>query len=120
MNEPNKGLDHIIVTATVDALLAPKLLRVENQEPEQLLTDFGVVANMISKKFSISTDKERASDRTKIVLLQAVGGQDMVDMAEMVEKVQLDAVVSDLGNWTVTVNAKTRAQAIDNISSQEN
>ena len=41
-------------------------------------------------------------------------------MAEMVEKVQLDAVVSDLGNWTVTVNAKTRAQAIDNISSQEN
>ena len=61
---------------------------------------------MKSKKFSISTDKERASDRTKIVLLQAVGGQDMVDMAEMVEKVQLDAVVSDLGNWTVTVNQK--------------
>ena len=75
---------------------------------------------MKSKKFSISTDKERASDRTKIVLLQAVGGQDMVDLVEMVEKVQLDAVVSDLGNWTVTVNAKTRAQAIDNISSQEN
>ena len=59
---------------------------------------------MKSKKFSISTDKEGASDRTKIVILQAVGGQDMVDMAEMVEKVQLDAVVSDLGNWTVKVN----------------
>ena len=44
----------------------------------------------------------------------------MVDLVEMVEKVQLDAVVSDLGNWTVTVNAKTRAQAIDNISGQEN
>ena len=56
----------------------------------------------------------------KIVILQAVGDQDMVDLAEMVEKVQLDAVVSDLGNWTVTVNAKTRAQAIDNISGQEN
>ena len=75
---------------------------------------------MKNKKFSISTDKEGASDRTKIVILQAVGGQDMVDMAEMVEKVQLDAVVSDLRNWTVTVNAKTRAQAIDNISGQEN
>ena len=75
---------------------------------------------MKSKKFSISTDKDGASDRTKIVILQAVGGQDMVDLAEMVEKVQLDAVVSDLGNWTVTVNAKTRAQAIDNISGQEN
>ena len=62
---------------------------------------------MISKKFSISTDKDGASDRTKIVILQAVGGQDMVDLVEMVEKVQLDAVVSDLGNWTVTVNAKT-------------
>ena len=44
----------------------------------------------------------------------------MVDLVEMVEKVQLDEVVSDLGNWTVTVYAKTRAQAIDNISDQEN
>ena len=75
---------------------------------------------MKNKKFSISTDKEGASDRTKIVILQAVGGQDMADLVEMVEKVQLEAVVSDLGNWTVTVNVKTPAQAIDNISGQEN
>ena len=67
---------------------------------------------MKSRKFSISTNKDGASDRTKIVILQAVGGQDMVDIAEMVEKVQLDAVVSDLGNWTVTVNAKTRAKPL--------
>ena len=71
---------------------------------------------MKSKKFSISTDKDGASDRTKF----AVGGQDMVDLVEMVEKVQLEAVVSDLGNWTVAVNSKTRAQAIDSISGQEN
>ena len=38
MNKSNKGLDHITGTATVDALLAPKLLNVENWEPEQLLT----------------------------------------------------------------------------------
>ena len=44
----------------------------------------------------------------------------MVDLVDMVEKVQLEAVVSDLGNWTVAVNAKTRAQAIDNICGQEN
>ena len=44
----------------------------------------------------------------------------MVDLVEMVEKVQLEAVVAYLGNWTVTVNAKTRTQAIDNISGQEN
>ena len=75
---------------------------------------------MKNRKFFISIDKNGASDLTKIVILQAVGDQDMVDLAEMVEKVQLDAVVSDLGNWTVTVNAKSRAQAIDNISGQEN
>ena len=75
---------------------------------------------MKSKKFSISKDKDGASDRTKIVILQAVGGQDMADLVEMVEKVQLDAVVLDLGNWTVTVDVKTPAQAIDNISGQEN
>ena len=103
----------------MDALLAQKLLKAENWEPEQLLT-LVKVQNMKSKRFSISKDKDGASDRAKIVILQAVGGQDMVDLAEMVEKVQLDAVVSDLGNWTVTVNAKTRAQAIDNISGQEN
>ena len=83
MNKSNKGLDHIIATATVDALLAPKLLNVENWEPEQLLT-LVQVQDMKSKKFSISKDKDGASDRTKIVILQAVGGQDMVDMAEMV------------------------------------
>ena len=44
----------------------------------------------------------------------------MVDLVEMVEKVQLEAVVSDLGNWIVAVNAKTLTQAIDNISGQEN
>ena len=75
---------------------------------------------MKSKTFSISTDKDGASDRTKIVILQAVGGQDMVDLVEMVEKVQLEAVVAYLENWTVMVNAKTRTQAIDNISGQEN
>ena len=72
----------------------------------KLLTDFGVGANMKSKKFSISTDKDGASDRTKIAILQAVGGQDMVDLVEMVEKVQLEAVVSDLGNWTVALAPK--------------
>ena len=34
MNESNKGLDHIKATATVDVLLAPKLLKVENWEPD--------------------------------------------------------------------------------------
>ena len=75
---------------------------------------------MKSKKFSISTHKDGSSDRTNIAILQPGGGQDMVDLVEMVEKVQLGAVVSDLRNWTVAVNAKTRAQAIDNISGQEN
>ena len=55
-----------------------------------------------------------------MVILHAVGGKDMVNLADMVEKVQLEAVVAYLGNWTVTVNAKTRTQAIDNISGQEN
>ena len=100
-------MDHIIATATVDVLLAPKLRT-------------GSLISSSLTLVSISTDKDGASDRTKIAILQVVGSQDMVDLVEMVEKVQLDAVVSDLGNWTVTVNAKTRAQAIDNISSQEN
>ena len=103
----------------MDALLAQKLLKAENWEPEQLLT-LVKVQNMKSKRFSISKDKDGASDRTKIVILQAVGGQDMVDLVQMVEKVHLHAVVSYLGNWTVTVNVKTPAQAIDNISGQEN
>ena len=50
---------------------------------------------MKSKTFYISTDKDGASDRTKIDILQVVGSQDMVDLVEMVEKVQLEAVVSD-------------------------
>ena len=47
---------------------------------------------------SISTDKDGASDHTKIAILQGVGSQDIVDLVEMVEKVQLEAVVSDLVN----------------------
>ena len=59
----------------------------KDKEPEQLL----------------ATAKDGLADRTKLAILQAIGGPDMVDLVEMVGKVQLEAVAADANNGVVGV-----------------
>ena len=87
----------------VDVLLAPKAFKVKDKEPEQLLIDYNVYIKTVNN-FFMATGKEGAADRIRLAILQAVGGPDMVDLVELVGKVQLPdipaagdiaAVVSD-------------------------
>jgi hypothetical protein len=100
--------------ATVDALLVPKAFKVKDKEPEQLLIDFDAYMKTV-KNFFIATAKDGAADRTKLAILQAIGGPDMVDLVEIVGKVQLEVVVADANNGVVGVAADTYQQAIEKI-----
>ena len=64
---------------------------------------------------SIATAKDGAADRTKLAILQAIGGPDMVDLVEMVGKVQLEAAAADENNGVVGVAADTYEQAIEKV-----
>ena len=74
--------------ATVDALLGPKAFKVKDKEPEQLLINFDAYMKTVNN-FYVATAEDGAADRTKLAILQAIGGPDMVDLVEMVGKVQL-------------------------------
>ena len=95
-------------------MLAPKAFKVKDKEPEQLLIDFDAYMKTV-KNFFIATAKDGAADRTKLAILQAIGGPDMVDLVEIVGKVQLEAVVADAPNGVVGVAADTYQQAIEKI-----
>ena len=98
--------------ATVDALLAPKAFKVKDKEPEQLLIDYDVYIKTVNN-FYIATGKEGAADRTKLAILQAVGGPDMVDLVELVGKVQLVGIPA-AGDIPEVV-ADTYQQAVDKV-----
>lgn len=100
--------------ATVDALLAPKVFNLKDKEPEQLLIDFDAYKKTV-KNFFIATAKDGATDRTKLAILQAIGGPDMVNLVEIVGKVQLEAVAADVANGVEKVEADTYLQAIEKI-----
>ena len=100
--------------ATVEALLAPKVFKMKDKEPEQLLVDFDTYMKTVKNIF-IATAKDGAADRTKLAILQAIGGPDMVDLVEMVGKVQLEAVAADDNNGVVGVAADTYEQAIEKV-----
>ena len=72
----------------------------KDKEPEQLLINFDTYMKMV-KSFFIATAKDGATDRTKLAILQAIGGPDMVG------KVQLEAVAADDNNGVVGVAADT-------------
>ena len=56
--------------------MAPKVFKVKDKEPEQLLMLIGFNAYVKTvKNFLIATDKNGASDRTRLAILQAMGGQ---------------------------------------------
>ena len=65
--------------------------------------------------FYIANAKDGAADCTKLAILQAIGGPGMVDLVEMVGKVQLEAVVADALNGVVEVAADTYKQAVEKI-----
>ena len=67
---------------------------------EQLNSDFGVGANMKSSP----SYKQAATARP-----------DMVDLSEMVGKVQMEAVVSDVGNRIVAMDEDIDIAAIDKL-----
>ena len=60
-------------------MLAPKAFKVKDKEPEQLLIDYDAYMKTV-KNFFIATAKDGAADRTKLAILQAIGGPDMVDL----------------------------------------
>ena len=74
--------------------------KAKDKEPEQLLIDFDAYMKTV-KNFFIATAKDGAADRTKLAILQAIGGPDMVNLVEIVGKVQLEVVVADAPNGVV-------------------
>ena len=99
--------------ATVDTLIFPIPFKGKNKDPEQLLIHFD--SYMKTVNIFITTGNKREADRTKIAILPAVGGPDMVDLVEMGGKVQLEAVVADAANRVVGVVPGTYKQIVEKI-----
>ena len=98
----------------VDALIAPKVFRAKDKDPETLLINFDLYINTI-KNFLIATVKDTTSDKQKLALLQAVGGADMVDLVEEVGKVVLVEIAADADNSIAAVVADTFEAALQKI-----
>ena len=94
--------------AGVEALIAPKAFKAKEKVAETLLIDFDLYMKTV-KNFFIATGKDTATNISKVALLQAVWGSDMVDL---VEKAILVAIVA---NGVEAVTADTFEQAIDKI-----
>ena len=77
--------------ASFDALLSPGQFKARDKEPEQLLMDFDLYVKGM-KNFFVAVGKENANDRTKLAVLQAVGGPDMLDLVELTGRVQLEEI----------------------------
>ena len=69
-------------------MIAPKAFKGKDKDAEALLIDFDLYVKTV-KNFFIATGKDSATDKQKVVLLQAVGGPDMVDLVEEVGMVIL-------------------------------
>ena len=98
----------------VDALIAPKASKLKDIDPETLLIDSDLYIETI-KNFFIANGRDAANSKQKVVLLQAVGGPDMVDMVEKVGKVILVDVASDADNNVAALDADTFEQALEKI-----
>ena len=72
--------------AGVEALIDRKPLKAKETVAETLLIDFDLYMKTV-KNFFISTGKDTATNISKVALLQAVWGSDMVDLVERVGKV---------------------------------
>ena len=70
-------LSNQFTMAGVDALIAPKPFKTKDKDPETLLIDFDLYIKAVNN-FFVATDKDNASNKQKIALLQAVGGVDMI------------------------------------------
>ena len=97
--------------AGVEALIDRKAFKAKETVAETLLIDFDLYMKTV-KNFFISTGKDTATNISKVAMLQAVGGSDMVDLVEEVGKVILVAIVA---NGLEAVTADTFEQAIDKI-----
>ena len=84
----------------------------KDTDPDQPLIDFDAYMKTV-KNFLIATAKDGAADHTKLGILQAIGGPHMVDLVEIVGKVQLVVVVADVVNGFKGVAADTYNQAIE-------
>ena len=100
--------------AGVDALIAPKPFKMKDKDPETLLIDFDLYIKAV-KNFFVATDKDNASNKQKIALLQAVGGVDMIELVEETGKVVLNSIAADEEAGIDAVPADTFEQAVEKI-----
>ena len=75
----------------LDALLAPGKFKGKDKDNEQLLVDFDLYVKTVNN-FFITVGKDNASDKVKVATLQALGGPEMVNLLELVGKVQQVAI----------------------------
>ena len=100
--------------AGVEALIAPKPFKSKDKDPETLLIDFDLYIKAV-KNFFVATEKENASNKQKIALLQAVGGVDMIDLVEETGRVVVNAIEANEEQGIARVEADTFEQAIEKI-----
>ena len=100
--------------AGVEALIAPKAFKAKDKDPETLLVDYDLYLKAM-RIFSVATNKQNASDKQKLALLQAVGGVDRIELAEETGKVVLVGVAADENIGRATVVADTFDQAVEKI-----
>ena len=88
----------------LEALLAPGKFKGKDKDNEQLLVDFDLYVKTVNN-FFITVGKDDASDKVKVATLQALGGPEMVDLLELVGKVQQVAIEADAAMvaWQPTV-----------------
>ena len=70
----------------MDAMLAPKVFKGKDLDPENLLIEFDKYIKVI-RNFFIATGRDVASDKVKLAILQSAGGVDMEDLMELVGRV---------------------------------
>ena len=95
-----------MAVSALDALLAPGRFKGKEKDNEQLLVDFDLYVKTVNN-FFITVGKDTATDKVKIATLQALGGPEMVDLLELVGKVQQEPIEQDEAGGVVAVAADT-------------